>query len=148
MLLSFFDLTNLAVAKSGSVLWVSLCPRDAVSSLGGSGARGVQVDLLLSSSQLEEFSLTGHAGEGYFCGGGRCSGFFAGSWFQVRHPPLGCAHITGPTTMAYLAGVMCYAEFLTLGSGFTTNPDSIRAKSVAETCSFPEVLVTLWLPGL
>ena len=80
------------------------------------GARGVQAEPLLPSSQLEEFSLAEHAGEGYFCCGGHCSGFFAGSWFQVRHPPLGCAHITGPTTMAYQAGVTCYAEFLTLGS--------------------------------
>ena len=42
-------------------------------------------------------------GEGISVANANFSGFFARSWFQVQHPPLGCAHITGPG-LAYQVG--------------------------------------------
>ena len=47
-------------------------------------------------------SLAGHAGRGYFWGGHHFCDILRP--FLVRHPPLGCAHITRPGEMAYKAG--------------------------------------------
>ena len=79
---------------------------------------------------------------------------FAGSEFQVRHPPLGCAHSMDPATMAYLARVAHHAELhpdVERGPSDLQRPvssqrstsDTSAARLVAEVC--PGALYPLWL---
>ena len=114
MLLSFFDLTNLAVAKSGLSCGSVWAPEMQSHLWAAGGARGVQAEPLLPSSQLEEFSLAGHAGRGISVAEAVVRVlFFAGSWCGTHLQGVRTSRV--PAIWPTRPGRTFYAEFLTLG---------------------------------